>query len=332
MTGKLAIAISGGPRPSEIVEILVKAEKLGYESGWVAEGHGGDQFAIIASAASKTEHLKLGTAISSIFVRTPPTVAMAAATLDDISGGRFILGLGSSHKVQVEPEHGVPYGKPILRTRETVDFVTRLIADGEAGIEGQTISIERFDLWFEPLRKKVPLYLAGLFPKMLEAAGEIADGIILTRSTLKTASTIRASIATGASKAGRDPADIAITSLLPTSISENRTAAFDAMRPGLAFYLGFFPRYNRLVSEHGFAREAAMVAEAWIAGDVEEAARRVTDEMLDATGIVGTPADARAKIAAYRASGIDLPILSPFARGPKAYETFHYVLDACAGA
>ena len=94
MIGKLAIAISGGPRPSEIVEILVKAEKLGYESGWVAEGHGGDQFAIIASAASKTEHLNLGTAISSIFVRTPPTVAMAAATLDDISGGRFIFRSG----------------------------------------------------------------------------------------------------------------------------------------------------------------------------------------------------------------------------------------------
>lgn len=329
---KLAIAISGGPRPAEIVEILVRAEELGYESGWVAEGHGGDQFAVAAAAASKTERIKLGTAISSVFVRTPPTIAMAAATLDDISNGRFILGLGSSHKVQVEPEHGVTYSKPIARTRETVDFISRLISSGAAGIEGETITIENFDLWFNPVRNSVPIYLAGLFPKMVETVGEIADGIILTRSTLSTAANIRESLAKGAARVGRDPAGIAITSLLPTSISENRTAAFDAMRPGLAFYLGFFPRYNRLVSEHGFANEAAYVAEAWKVGDFEEASRRVSDEMLDATGIVGTPADARAKIAAYRASGIDLPILSPFARGPKARETFDYVLDACAGA
>ena len=99
---KIGIAISGGPNPAEIVELVDLAESFGYESAWVAEGHGGDQFAILAACAMRTSRILLGTSISSVFVRTAPTIAMAASTVADMSGGRFILGLGSSHKVQVE--------------------------------------------------------------------------------------------------------------------------------------------------------------------------------------------------------------------------------------
>ncbi len=326
----LGIAVSGGPRPSEIVDLIRLAESLGYESGWVAEGHGGDQFAVLSAAATQTSTIRLGTAISSVFVRTAPTIAMAAATLDDISGGRFILGLGSSHKVQVEPEHGVVYGKPITRTRETVAFIRQLLAEGVARIDGETIRIENFDLWFERSGRPLPIYLAGLFPKMVATTGEIADGIILTRSTLKTAAAIRRQLAEGAAKAGRDAARIAITSLLPTAVSVDRAEAFDRMRPGLAFYIGFFPRYNRLIAEHGFADEAAKIAEAWARNDQREAIGLVTDAMIDATGIAGTPDECRDKIDAYRDSGIDLPILSPFARGPGARATFEFAIKACA--
>src|SRR5438270_7981622 len=118
----IGIAISGGPNPSEIVELVTLAESLGYDSAWIAEGHGGDQFAVLAACAVQTSRIRLGTGISSVFVRTAPTIAMAAATLDQLSHGRFILGLGSSHKVQVEAEHGVRYEKPLTRTRETVTF------------------------------------------------------------------------------------------------------------------------------------------------------------------------------------------------------------------
>ncbi len=107
-----------------MIGLVVLAESLGYELAWVAEGHGGDQFAILAACATQTSRILLGTSISSVFVRTAPTIAMAASTIADISGGRFILGLGSSHKVQVEPEHGVAYGKPLTRTRETVAIVS----------------------------------------------------------------------------------------------------------------------------------------------------------------------------------------------------------------
>jgi alkanesulfonate monooxygenase SsuD/methylene tetrahydromethanopterin reductase-like flavin-dependent oxidoreductase (luciferase family) len=147
---RIGIAISGGPNPAEIVDLVVLAERLGYESAWVAEGHGGDQFAIPSACAMRTSRILLGTSISSVFVRTAPTIAMAASSIADLSGGRSILGLGSSHKAQVGPEHGVGYGKPLTRTRETVAIVRALIGEGRVRFDGETLRIESFDLWYAP--------------------------------------------------------------------------------------------------------------------------------------------------------------------------------------
>src|ERR1700737_3585515 len=179
---RICIAFSGGVSPAEIAECVKLAETLGYESAWVAEGHGGDQFAVLAACAMQTSPLLPGPAISSVFVRPAPTIAMAAASVDDLSAGRFILGLGSSHKVQVEAEHGVAYSKPLPRARESVE----------------TIRSAGFDLWFTPRRPEIPIYLSAVFPKMTELCGEIADGIILTRSTVATAAWVRERLAEGA--------------------------------------------------------------------------------------------------------------------------------------
>ncbi|MFT5394129.1 MAG: 5,10-methylenetetrahydromethanopterin reductase [Gammaproteobacteria bacterium] len=326
----VGIAISGGLTASEIVRAAQLAESLEYESVWVAEGHGGDQFAILAACAMATSRVRLGTSITSIFVRSAPTIAMAAASIDDLSQGRFILGVGSSHKVQVEPEHGVTYGKPMQRTRETVAIIRALIADGVVEHHGETINIENFDLWFEPHRRHIPIYVSAVFPKMTELCGEISDGIILTRSTLSTAPEVRERLHAGATRAGRDANKIAVTSLLPTSVGENRAQALARMRPGLAFYAGFFPRYNQLIANHGFVEEAARVREAWLAGDRERAEAAVTDAMIDATSVAGTPEQCQLRIEAYRDSGIELPIISPFARGPGAYDVFERAIRACA--
>ena len=210
---RLGIAFSGGPTASEIVDCVRLAEDLGYESAWIAEGHGGDQFSILSGCAAATSKIKLGTAISSVFVRSAPTLAMAAATVDELSKGRLILGLGSSHKVQVVPEHGIEYSKPILRLTETVKIIRELIKTGSVEFDGETIKIEKFDLWFKPQRPQIPIYLAGLFPKMVTTCGEIADGIILTRSTLKTADDIQPHLITGINVAGRNPKNIDIKSL-----------------------------------------------------------------------------------------------------------------------
>ena len=327
---RTGIAISGGPNPAEIVDLVVLAERLGYESAWIAEGHGGDQFAILAACAMRTSRILLGTSISSVFVRTAPTIAMAASTVADLSGGRFILGLGSSHKAQVGPEHGVAYGKPLTRTRETVAFVRELIREGRARIDGETIRIENFDLWYAPRHRDIPMYLSAVFAKGIALCGEVADGIILTRSTLRTAAPVRAQLAAAARRAGRDAGKIEITTLLQTSVNDSRDAALTALRPGLAFYLGFFPRYNKMMAEHGFAAEAAAIAEAWARGDREAAERAVSDAMIAETSIVGTPEQCRARLALYRQSGIDVPIISPFARGPDAAARFETAIRACA--
>ena len=327
---RIGVAFSGGLTATEIADCAERAEALGYESAWVAEGHGGDQFAILAACALRTRRIRLGTAISSVFVRTAPTIAMAAATVDELSGGRFVLGLGSSHRVQVGPEHGVEYARPLERVRDTVAIVRALIREGEVSHAGETVRIERFNLWFRPHRADLPVYLSALFPKMLELTGEIADGVILTRSTVAGAAAARARVAAGAARAGRDAATVEITSLLPASVSSDREAALAAARPGLAFYAGFFPRYNRLLAESGFPDEAAAVARAWAASDAAGAARAVTDEMIAATGIAGTAAECRERLDAYRDAGLDLPIISPFARGPDAKERFLAAIEACA--
>ncbi len=327
---RIGIGFSGGPNASEIVECMQFAESLGYESAWAAEGHGGDQFAILSAAAAATTEIRLGTAISSVYVRTAPTLAMAAATVDQLSGGRFVLGLGSSHKVQVEPEHGVPYGKPITRTRETIELIRALLRDGEARCLGETIRIENFDLWFQPLRAELPIYTAAVFEKMIEVTGELADGIILTRSSTETAARVRRHLAEGAARVGRDASKIEVTTLLPTAVADDRAEALDLMRPGLALYAGFFPRYNRLLAEHGFEAEAVAIAEAWSRGNRADAIRAVSDAMVQATSVAGRPEECRERIEEYRASGIDLPIISPFARGTGAKATFDAAIRGCA--
>src|SRR3954454_3184368 len=327
---RLGFAFSGAPSPAEIVDCIVLAETLGYESAWVAEGHGGDQFAILAAAASRTSRIGLGTGITSVFVRTAPTIAMAAAAVDDISGERFILGIGSSHKVQVEAEHGVSYAKPLTRVRETVAVIRDLLRDGSVRFQGDTVKIENFDLWFTPRRPPPPVYVSAVFPKMIALCGEIADGIMLTRSTLDTTVRVRELLAEGARRAGRDPSGIVVSSLLPTMVAESREAALAALRPGLAFYAGFFPRYNRMMADHGFAVEAASIAEAWARGDRAAAERAVSDALIDATSIAGTPEQCRERLDAYRRSGLDLPIIIPYARGPEAKARFEAAIRACA--
>src|SRR5262249_57293106 len=182
---RLGVGFSRGGAPADIVDARKLAESRGYESAWTAEGHAGDQFAVLGAAAAATTRIRLGTSISSVFVRTASTIAMAAATLDHLSGGRFVLGLGTSHREQVEPEHGVPFTEPTARLRDTIAIVRALLRDGSVTHRGHVVTIERFDLWFAPRRREIPVYVAALFPKMLAIAGQIADGVLLTWPTLE---------------------------------------------------------------------------------------------------------------------------------------------------
>ena len=327
---RIGVAFSGGLPPADIVECVRLAEELGYESAWVAEGHGGDQFAILGACAAVTRRIRLGTSISSVFVRSAPTIGMAAATVDQLSAGRFILGLGSSHRVQVEPEHGIPFVQPTARLRDTLAIVRQLLRDGVVSHRGETVTIERFDLWFAPLRAGIPIYVAALFPRLLELAGELADGVLLTWPTERTIARAVEHVAIGARRAGRPAALVDVASLIPCAVADTVGAAREAMRPAVGLYAGFFPRYNRLLAEAGFPEAVRAIKEAFERGGREAAAKVVPDDLVDAVTLAGTPESCRQRLAAYRRAGLALPIVSPRGVGPGARHMAMETIRACA--
>jgi alkanesulfonate monooxygenase SsuD/methylene tetrahydromethanopterin reductase-like flavin-dependent oxidoreductase (luciferase family) len=198
-----------------------------------------------------------------------------------------------------------------------------------ASHKGEVINLERFDLWFSPIRRELPIYVSAVFPQMLEISGEIAQGAIMVWSNQESGRKAAEHIAAGARRAGRDPKDIDIVSLLSCSMSNDRREAFDCMRPAAAFYAGFFPRYNRLMAESGFPDAAQAIRDAWTKGDREGAAKLVPDELIQALGVAGTPAECRERIEAYRHSGIALPIIFPLGGGPTAKQQVMDTLQAC---
>ncbi len=328
---RTGVALSMGLPPRDIVECVRLAEELGYESAWMAEGHGGDQFSILTACAVATEKILLGTSITSVFVRTPPTIAMAAACVDHFSKGRFILGVGSSHRVQVEGEHGLVFGQPIAHVRECVEIVRTLLREDRVSFKGEVYDIEGFDLWFKPYRKEIPVFVAAVFPKMLEVCGEMAQGTMLTSCTLDRARGAVEHVAAGARRAGRDPAEVEVSTLIRCGIGEDRETAADGMRPGLAMYAARFPRYRSMMMEAGFADEVQASRRAWEEGDQATAQRLLPVELLDTIGIVGTAEHARSRIEQYREAGITLPIISPAVSGsddPKGQVM--EILRACA--
>jgi alkanesulfonate monooxygenase SsuD/methylene tetrahydromethanopterin reductase-like flavin-dependent oxidoreductase (luciferase family) len=318
--------------PQDIVECVKLAEELGYESAWVAEGHGGDQFSVLTACALATEKIKLGTSITSVFVRTAPTIAMAAASVDYFSNCRFILGMGTSHKVQVEPEHGLEFTKPVQRLRECVDIVRGILKDSDVNYHGEIYDIDHFDLWFEPLRKEIPIYVAAVFPKMLEICGEISQGAILTWCTLDHAELAAWHVGIGARNAGRVPGDVEVASLLPCAVSDNRESARDLMRQPIASYAGRFPRYRKLMVDAGFPDEIEKVRVAWQAGNIQESLNLVPGALIDKIGLVGTAGEVQEKLADYRKAGITLPIVSPRFIGDGAKEQALEIIRACAPA
>lgn len=308
---RLGIAFAGGRCHHEIASQAKLAEENGFESIWFTEGLGGDAFSLATACALSTEHVYLGTAVTSVFTRSPTIIAMASATVQSISDGRFRLGLGSSHRVQVQGEHGLSYGQPMQRVRETVDIVRRAFEEGKVTYTGRIFNIEGFEFRFEKKPGQIPIYLGAVFGKMLETAGEIGDGVILTLSTLDQVTRAAYHVAEGARRAGRNPSNIDLASLIDCYISKNTEKAKRVMKKSLARSVGHFPRYNRLVSEGGFAREATMIRRCWLNGNTNEAAKAVSDDLIDALAIVGPPEECRQRLEEFRNAGVALPILCP---------------------
>jgi F420-dependent oxidoreductase-like protein len=294
----------------EAVELAQRAEALGYESVWMPEAYGTDAVSILGALAARTQRIKLGTGIVNVFSRTPALLGQTAATLDLISGGRFILGLGTSGHQVVTGWHGMAFDRPLLRMRETIAIVRQVLRRDRLVFEGQVFHLDKgLKLLAHPVRATVPIYLATLTAGGLRLTGELADGWIPTLFSPGHMDLFRPELEAGARISGRSLNNLAIAPHVPVSIDDDRARARDALKPWVALYVGGMGSksknfYNDLAVQYGFADDARMLQELYLGGKQLEAIRRVPDALVDATSIAGPESYVRERLAVWASAGV----------------------------
>jgi F420-dependent oxidoreductase-like protein len=299
-----------GTNPAELTPLVRMAEGLGYDSVWAAEAWGTDAVSVLAWLAASTERIKVGSAIMQIPGRTPANTAMTAATLDLLSGGRFLLGLGTSGPQVVEGWHGQPWGKPLGKTREYIEIVRTALRREAVEHHGEHYRIpydgpgatglgKPLKLMLRPLRADIPIYLAAIGPKNVALAAEVADGWLPIFVDPD-----RFDAAFGASLAGaRDGFEIAAT--VSVLVGDDVQALRDSLKPHLALYIGGMGArgrnfYNSLVQRYGWEEEAERIQELYLGGQQREAIRAVPDALVDAVSLVGPKARIRERLEAWK--------------------------------
>ena len=305
------------------LDIAHTAESLGYDSVWTAEAYGSDAATVLAWLAAGTTRIKLGAGIFQIPARSAAMTAMTAATIDNLSGGRMLLGLGSSGPQVSEGFHGVRFGKQLQRTREYVAVVRMVLARQKIEFHGETLELPLPDgpgkalkLTIKPIQERIPILLAVLGPKNVALAGEIAEGWLPVFFSPEHTRTLRGPLEEGAARAGRSLDDFMICPSVNVMVGDDVESARNAMRPILALYVGGMGSreqnfYNRLVSTYGFEKAAQDVQELYLAGKKTEAMFALPDELIDLVSIVGPRDKAKEKIRAFRDAGVDTLIVWP---------------------
>jgi F420-dependent oxidoreductase-like protein len=288
------------------------AEERGYDSIWIPEAWGYEQFQLLAEIAVATRRLKLGTGIANVFSRSAALLAMSAATLDEISEGRALLGLGTSGKNVVESFHGVPYRKPLTRLCETIRICRTLWRGERLAPELSTLSsLRHFKLEMRPRRPDIPIYVASLQERAIREVGRLADGWLPTFWPYEHLEDGRALLAAGAREAGRDPAAIEIAPFVAIVPLDDLDAARTMVKPTVAFYIGGMGvYYHALFCRYGFAETADRVRALWADGKRREAVAAVSDALVDAIAICGPPARCRERLADWRRHGVGSALMT----------------------
>jgi F420-dependent oxidoreductase-like protein len=300
------------PDPWDPTDLVVEAERLGYDSAWTAEAYGSDVFSPLCWIGARTSRIKLGTAIMQISARTPACAAMTAATIDHLSGGRLILGIGVSGPQVVEGWYGQPFPKPMGRTREFVElFRTMLRREGPVTFHGEHYDLplrggarlgKPLKLIVRPLRSEIPIYLGAEGPKNVAMATEIADGWLpLFYSPYRT------DVYRDALRNVRPGFEIACT--VTVNVNDDLEQALLPVKWMLAFYIGGMGAAQKnfhlnLIARFGFEAEARRVQELFLAGERAEAAAAVPDALADEISLAGSPARIRDRLAAWKASPV----------------------------
>jgi F420-dependent oxidoreductase-like protein len=298
-----------------LVEYTVEAEKAGVDSAWSAEAWGMDAIVPLAYIAARTEKIKLGTGIMQISSRVPSMIAMTAQSLDTVSNGRFMLGLGVSGPQVVEGLHGANFAQPLGRLKECIAIIKkglkgdRIEYDGKhyvlprPGGEGKPIRLS------QPPRPELPLYLATRGPKSLELTGEVANGWLGTSFIPEHADIFLEPMARGAAKSGRTLADIDIQIGASFELGDDVDAMIEARKPALAFTLGAMGSaqtnfYNDAFKRAGYEEAAVEVQRLWVEGNKPEAIKQVPDEMVLKTNLIGTKEMIRERLKVYKSVGV----------------------------
>ena len=309
----LGFPVSAAQR-EELVRSAQVADDLGVDSVWVAEAWGRDAFTLLTEVALKTRSIKLGTAIVNVFSRSPAVLAMTAASIDELSGGRMILGLGSSGANVIEHWHGVPFQKPLTRLGEYVEIINRIVARRRLLYEGELFRLKRgFRLDLEPVRKHIPIYIAAITPRSIEQTGRLADGWIPIFWPKDHFQDGIGQLMKGAQAAGRERPDLTVApsiGLYVTDGDDGGEVRSRARQP-IALYVGRMGVfYYQMLQRLGFEREVEEIRAASERRDPEGAAAAVSDRMLEATAVVGSLEECREKLDERRALGVDLPIVN----------------------
>ncbi|CAN5267579.1 LLM class F420-dependent oxidoreductase [soil metagenome] len=307
-----------GTSPLEPIALAQEAERLGYDSAWAAEAWGTDCVSVLAWLGATTSRIKLGSAIMQITGRTPANTAMTAATLDLLSGGRFLLGLGTSGPHVVEGWHGQPWGKPLGKTREYVEIVRAALRRELLEHHGEHYDIPFGDgtglgkplkLMARPLRSEIPIYIAAMSPKAVEQACEIADGWLpIFWSPEKARETFATALA-------RTRPDFDIAPSAPAILIDDVEAGRDFLKPYYALYVGGMGArgknfYNDLMRRYGYEAEAAKIQELYLDGKQRDAAAAVPDAFVDEVALVGPKERLAERLEAWRESGATTLLVS----------------------
>ncbi|HEY6759385.1 MAG TPA: LLM class F420-dependent oxidoreductase [Baekduia sp.] len=317
-----------GLTSADQLAIVQEAERLGYDSVWTAEAYGSDAATILAWLAGQTTTIKLGSGIFQMPGRSAAMTAMTAATIDQLSAGRMLLGIGSSGPQVSEGWHGVRFGKQIQRTREYIEVLRMALARERVEYHGETIDLPLPDgpgkalkLTIAPVQERMPIYLAAIGPRNTALAGEVADGWMPTLLSPEHLPMLRASLEEGAARAGRSLDGFDIAPTVNVNITEDDgdvDAARDAMRPFMALYIGGMGSreknfYNTLVQRYGFEDAALKVQDLYLEGRKEEAAAALPVELIDLVSLVGPRDRVRERLRAFADAGVGTLGVSPMA-------------------
>src|SRR5882724_9354292 len=307
------------------LEITQTAEELGYDSVWAAEAYGSDAATVLAWLAAGTSRIKLGAGIFQIPARSAAMTAMTAATIDQLSGGRLLLGLGTSGPQVSEGWHGVRFAKQLQRTREYVAVVRMALAHQKVEFHGETLELPLPDgpgkalkLTISPVQERIPIYLAAIGPKNTALAGEIADGWIPTLFSPEHVSELRPLLEEGAAVSGKSLDDFDIAPTVSLCISDDLEAARNTMRGFIALYVGGMGSrnqnfYNQLVSRYGYEAEATTIQDLYLEGKREEAMAAIPDSLIDTVSLCGPKDLVRDRLAVYREAGVGTLGVTPTA-------------------